>query len=296
MIIKRYSAFLLALAVSVFSMSAQTASFLNVPDDAKDLGMGGVSFVRDAECVLDDTSLTADVSYFRWSPKGVGSNLIDVDVNYSFGRIGVFGEVRMNGYASYPMFDGSGNGTGEYKPNEMMAGVGAAYAITDGLAVSVLAKYVGSKLAPEANANAFCADVNLVYRHDALTAGLLAANLGSGLNYGSSKVALPMMVKAGAAYDLGFGDDFDLQLGLDAGYMAQSGHNAVVASAGADLKMFDIASVRAGYHFSSNTAFDPSYISAGLGVDVSVISISAAYLFGPSPMSGTLCAAIGVRF
>lgn len=294
--IKRYSALLLALAVSVFSMSAQTASFLNVPDDARDLGMGGVSFIRDAECVIDETSLTADVSYFRWSPKGVGTNIIDADVNYSFGKIGIFGEARMNGYASYPMFDGSGNGTGEYKPNELMAGIGAAYAITDGLAVSVLAKYVGSNLAPEAKANAFCADINLLYRHNALTAGLLAANLGSSLNFGTAKVALPMLVKAGAAYDFGFGDDFALQLGLDAGYMTQSGHNAVVASAGADLKMFDIASVRAGYHFSSNTAFDPSYISAGLGVDVSVISISAAYLFAPSPMSGTLCAAVGVRF
>ncbi len=287
---------LLALAVSVFSMSAQTASFLNVPDDAKDLGMGGVSFVRDAECVLDETSLTADVSYFRWSPKGVGTNIIDADVNYSFGKVGIFGEARMNGYASYPMFDGSGNGTGEYKPKELMAGIGAAYAITDGLAVSVLAKYVGSSLAPEAKATAFCADVNLLYRHNDLTVGLLAANLGSALNFGTAKVALPMSVKAGAAYDFGFGDDFDLQLGLDAGYMSQSGHNAVVVSAGADLKMFDIASVRAGYHFSSDTAFDPSYVSAGLGVDVSVISISAAYLFGPSPMSGTLCAAIGVRF
>ena len=184
----------------------------------------------------------------------------------------------------------------EYKPNEMMAGIGAAYAITDGLAVSVLAKYVGSSLAPEAKANAFCADVNLLYRNKDLTVGLLAANLGSSLDFGTAKVALPMAVKAGAAYDLGLGENFDLQLGLDAGYMAQSGHNAVVASAGADFKMFDIASVRAGYHFSSNNAFDPSYISAGLGVDVSVISISAAYLFGPSPMSGTLCAAIGVRF
>lgn len=296
MIIKRYSAFLLTLVVSAFSMSAQTASFLNVPDDAKDLGMGGVSFVRDAECVLDETSLNADFSYFRWSPKGVGTNLIDVDINYSFGKIGIFGEARMNGYASYPMFDGMGNGTGEYKPNEMMAGIGAAYAITDGLAVSVLAKYVGSSLAPEAKANAFCADVNLLYRNKDLTVGLLAANLGSSLDFGTAKVALPMAVKAGAAYDLGLGENFGLQLGLDAGYMAQSGHNAVVASAGADLKMFDIASVRAGYHFSSNNAFDPSYISAGLGVDVSVISISAAYLFGPSPMSGTLCAAIGVRF
>lgn len=296
MIIKRYSALLLTLVVSAFSMSAQTASFLNVPDDAKDLGMGGVSFVRDAECVLDEASLNADLSYFRWSPKGVGTNLIDVDINYSFGKIGIFGEARMNGYASYPMFDGMGNGTGEYKPNEMMAGIGAAYAITDGLAVSVLAKYVGSSLAPEAKANAFCADVNLLYRNKDLTVGLLAANLGSSLDFGTAKVALPMAVKAGAAYDLGLGENFDLQFGLDAGYMAQSGHNAVVASAGADFKMFDIASVRAGYHFSSNNAFDPSYISAGLGVDVSVISISAAYLFGPSPMSGTLCAAIGVRF
>ena len=105
-----------------------------------------------------------------------------------------------------------------------------------------------------------------------------------------------MLVKAGAQNNFNFGEKLDLLVGLDAGYMTQNGHNAVTVSAGADLKMFDIASLRAGYHFSSNAAFDPSYISAGLGVDVSVVSISAAYLFGPSQVAGTLCSAIGVIF
>lgn len=292
----RYTVLLLAFVVSAFSLKAQTASFLNIPDDAKGLAMGGVNFVRDAECVLEETSVKADVSYFRWTPQGVGTNMIDADFGYSLGRLGFFVKGRVNAYDPYPMSDAAGTDLGLYKPNELMAGLGAAYEVTSGLAVSVLAKYVGSNIAPEAKAAAFCADVNVLYRNKGLTAGLLAANLGSALNFGTSKVALPMLVKAGAQNEFNFGEKMDLLVGLDAGYMTQNGHNAVTVSAGADLKMFDIASVRAGYHFSSNAAFDPSYISAGLGVDVSVISISATYLFGPSPISGTLCAALGVRF
>ena len=292
----RYTVVLLAFVVSAISLKAQTASFLNVPDDARGLAMGGTDFVRNAESVLDDTVFKADVSYYRWTPEAVGTNMIDADITYNLGKLGFFVKGRTNVYDPYPMMDGAGADLGLYSPNELMAGLGAAYEVASGLAVSVLAKYVGSNLAPEVKATAFCADVNVLYRKKDLTVGLLAANLGSSLNFGGSKVALPMLVKAGAQNNFNFGEKLDLLVGLDAGYMTQNGHNAVTVSAGADLKMFDIASVRAGYHFSSNAAFDPSYISAGLGVDVSVVSISAAYLFGPSQVAGTLCAAIGVRF
>lgn len=287
---------LFASVLSVLTLNAQTASFLNVPENAREVAMGGLTAVGDAADVLDDDSMAAAVSYFRWSPKGTASNDINAEIGYDFGKLAVMAEAKISGTGAYPLFDDFGAPLGEYKPGDHMVGLGASYAITPKIAVSLMAKYVGSDLAPEAKATAFCADVNLVFRHKDLSVGVLAANLGTKLNYGVSSVPLPMLLKAGVQNEFHFGEKMGLLLGADAGFVSQGNYNAVTASAGLDFKMFDMLSVMAGYHFSSNREFESSYISAGLGVDVSVISISAAYLVGPAPMSGTLCATLGVRF
>ena len=123
-----------------------------------------------------------------------------------------------------------------------------------------------------------------------------AANIGTKLNYSSSSAPLPMLIKAGVQNDFAFGEKFGLQIGLGAGYLAQSPNKAVVVDAGADFRMFDMFSLRAGYHYSTDVKAAPSYMSAGLGFDISMISLSAAYLIASGPVSGTLCATIGVRF
>lgn len=293
---KRFLILCVMSAIPFLSMNAQTASFLNLPDDARDMATGGIKAVGDAARAIDTTVVDASVSYFSWSPKGVGSNIIDADVSYRFNKIAILAQARFNTYGSYPMSDASGVVTGSYKPLEQSIGLGAAYSITDGLAVSVLAKYVGSGLAPEAKASAFCADVNVVYAVKSLKVGLLAANLGTKLNYSSSSAPLPMLIKAGVQNDFAFGEKFGLQIGLGAGYLAQSPNKAVVVDAGADFRMFDMFSLRAGYHYSTDVKAAPSYMSAGLGFDISMISLSAAYLIASGPVSGTLCATIGVRF
>lgn len=294
--IERYLALLAAAAITAFSANAQTASFLNVPQDAKELAMGGVNAAEDAGFVLEDATMDASVSYFRWNPKGAGSNLINVDLGYKLGNLAILAEAKVNGYGSYPVYDGTGASSGEYTPNEFMAGIGAAYSITPELAVSLMAKYVGSNIAQEAKGTAFCADLNVAYKLNDLTLGLLAANIGSKMNYKTVSAPLPMLIKLGARNDFRFGENFILDAGVDAGYMTQGSYGSVLASAGADLKMFDMVSVRAGYHFSSNAALAPSYVSAGLGFDFSIVSISAAYLFGSPTLSGTLSATLGIKF
>lgn len=294
--IERYLALLAVSAITALSANAQTASFLNVPQDAKELAMGGVNASNDAAFVFEETSMKVSASYFRWSPKGVGSNLMNVDLGYRLGKLAVLAETQANAYGSYPIYDATGASNGEYKPNELMLGIGAAYSVTPELAVYLMGKYVGSNLAPEAKGAAFCADLNIAYKLNDLTLGLLAANIGSKMNYKTASAPLPMLIKLGARNDFRFGDNLLLDAGLDVGYMTQASYGSVVASAGADLKMYDMVSVRAGYHFSSNAAFAPSYISAGLGFDFSVVSISAAYLFGSPSMAGTLSATLGFRF
>ncbi len=285
-----------ALALPCLNIYAQSAAVLNVPENAEYLAEGGVTAVGDAVAVLEEDVVDAFVSYYRWSPKGVGSNIINADVSCRFNKVAVLAEFARSGNGSYILYDEAGNEQGTYKPADLVVGLGAAYAILPDLSVSLMAKYVSSNLAPEAKGSAFGVDVNAVYRFRTLKVGLLVSNIGSAISFPEAKVQLPMLIKAGAKNDFHFGEKLQLEVGLDAGYLSQYKQNSVVVSAGADLKMFRMLSVRAGYHYSSNAMLEPSYVSAGLGLDVSVISLSAACLFGSPSMSGTLCATLGVRF
>lgn len=292
----RYLTSFIALVVSAISMNAQSVSFLNAAENSRELAMGGMNVAGDAAIVLEDNAFNASASYYRWSPKGVGTNIGSAEVGYRLGKAGIFAECRGNGYDPYPAYDGNGLATGSYRPGELSLGLGAAWAITPKLAASVLAKYVGSKLAPEAKASAFCADLNLIYRHRNLTAGLQAANIGSRLNYSTVKTPLPMMIKLGVQNDFNLGDRFRLLAGIDAGYISQGQFSTFTVSAGADLKMFDIISVMAGYRFSTDRSFEPSYLSAGLGAEISVVSIAAAYLISPAPVGNTFALSLGFSF
>lgn len=284
----RYLTILAVITVTAISANAQRGSFLNVPQNTKELAMGSTNAGGDAEVVLDDSKVTFDASYISWSPKGVGSSIINGDFGFRIGKLAILAQGGVNSYRPYPTIDGTGNSTGEYSPSEFVAGIGAAYSIIPGLGVSLMAKYVGANLAPEAGSSAICADINAAYKLKSLTIGLTGANIGSG--------TLPMLLEAGARNTFDFGKTLKLCVGLDAGFLSQGQHNAVVASAGIDLKIIDIISVMAGYHFSSNSSFEPSYASAGLGIDIAMVRISAAYLTGNPYIGNTIGFTVGCAF
>lgn len=293
----RYIAAVMAVALPCLSLSAQTASFLNVPENAKEMAMGGLNVTGDASCVLDEKVMDASVSYYKWAPGALANNIINVDLSYRLGKVGILAEARTNGYPGFAIYDTNGAETGNFKPSEFVAGLGAAYAVTEDLSMSLMAKFVSSKLTPEAGAGAFCADFNALYRIKGLTLGLQASNLGTKLKYSeSSAAALPMLVKLGAENEFVFSDKLGLTAGVEAGCMAQAGQNSIVASVGVDFKILDMISVMAGYHFSSNAKLAPSYASAGLGFGIKGISISAAYLISSAPIGNTLGVSLGYSF
>ena len=284
----RYIISVAFLVAATFSMKAQTGTFLNVPSSARELAVGGVNAGADAESVLDEQIIAADISYKMWSPAGVGTNMINADVAYRLGKLAILADCGVNTYDPYFIYDGSGIETGTYTPNEFAFAVGAAYKVIPGLGISVMAKYVGTDLAPEAKKATICSDVNAAYQFGSLSVGV------SGNNVGSS--ALPMLVEAGARKIFGFGKALKFQAGADIGFLTQGKNRAVTASAGIDIKIIDMISVMAGYHFSSNTAFEPSYVSAGLGVDIAMIKISAAYLTGNPYIGNTIGFTLGCAF
>jgi hypothetical protein len=273
---------------SAFYAQAQTGSFLNVPKNTREIAMGGVNAGSDAESVLNEETIMADASYLIWSPGGVGTNLITAELGYRLGKLAILAEGGANLYKPYPAFDEYGNSSGEYSPKETVFGIGAAYCIMPGFGISVMAKYAGAQLSPTAKSAAFCADVNIAYHLKSLTLGVSGSNIGSG--------SLPIFLEAGARNTFCLGKTLKLEAGLEAGYITQGQHNAVIASAGVNLKIKELISIMAGYHFSTNTTFEPSYASAGIGIDISMIKISAAYLTGNPYIGNTIGFTVGCAF
>ena len=60
---------MMVLAAFAFPSKAQTGAFLNIPQNARELAMGGVNAGSDAETVFVDDKIMADISYKMWSPK-----------------------------------------------------------------------------------------------------------------------------------------------------------------------------------------------------------------------------------
>lgn len=291
-----YLTILLAIVLPVFSLDAQTGSFLTGPQDAEAMAMGGLNAVGDAESAISVNKVDTDVSYLMWAPGGISSNIINAGISYRFGQFAVIGQGRTCAHGTYELYDENGAPAGSHAPNEFMAGLGAAYSITSDLAVSVLAKYVGSDLAPDAKGSGFCADINFIYRYKDLTLGALVSNIGSKIKYPTTTAAMPLLMKLGARYGLHFGDKSDLQMGVDAGYLSQGGHNSVLISAGGCFRALGFLSVMAGYHFSTEATLEPSYASAGLGVDISMFTLSAAYLISSTPVGNSLGITLGCTF
>lgn len=273
-------------------VSAQTVPFLNLGYNAEQMAMGSTYATANGAAVFSENSI-AEISYFNWQPKASNSTMVGLNAAVKAGsRIAVLVDGKFNAFPEIQGFDSFGNPSGTIKSGQMYAAVGAAYAITESIGAFAKAKFVSDKLTDDAKAAAVCADLGFNYHIEGLDMALAVSNIGSKLNYGVSSYSLPMMVKAGAVKTIDAGEKCAVKLAADAGYILSA--KSLSAGIGAELKLVDMIDIRAGYHVG--TEAEPSYASVGLGVDVSSLKFSAAYLIGPEETGNTIAATLGFAF
>ena len=271
---------------------AQTVPFLNLGYNAEQMAMGSTYATANGAAAFSENS-TADISYFNWQPKASNSTMVGFDAAVKAGsRIAVLIDGKFNALPEIQGFDSFGNPAGAIKSSQMYAAAGAAYAITENVAAFAKAKFVSDNLTDDAKAGAVCADLGFNYRIEGLDLALIVSNIGSKLNYGISSYSLPMLVKAGAVKTIDAGEKCAVKFAADAGYILSA--KSLSAGIGAELKLIDMIDIRAGYHLG--TEAEPSFASVGLGVDVSALKFSAAYLIGPKEAGNTIAATLGFAF
>lgn len=256
------------------------------------MALGATNATFNGAAVFMDKS-TADLSYFIWQPEASNSSLFGLNAAVKAGeRIAVLVDGKFNSLPETQGYDSTGNPTGAIKSSQMYAALGAAYAITDNISAFLKAKLVSDKLTDAVKAGAVCADLGVNYHKEGLDVALTASNIGSKLNYGDVSYSLPMLVKAGAVKKFQASEQCAVKVCADAGYILDA--KSLSAGIGAEVTLIDMFDIRAGYHIG--TGVEPGFTSVGLGVDVSVLRFSAAFLFGSKEVGNTIAATVGFAF
>lgn len=278
-----------------FSLSGQSLGFLAIHPDAATAGMAGTSVGQQANAYAPDNNMAAaalstgrmdlGAGYTMWMP-GISKNGILTASGYFklTDRLALGADWKNFSSPSYAITSPEGRSTTEFTPKEFSIGLGASFRIVDGLAAGLHVKMASSSLAKDAKGSAFGADISLKYEKDALQAGLSADNIGGKVKYGNSAYPMPLCIRGGAAYTFS---------GLTAAVEADYLDGGVMAGAGLQYSIKDIAFVRAGYHYGKAI---PSYASLGLGLQFAGIHADFFYLLASETLKNTLGFGLGYRF
>ncbi|MBR5736399.1 MAG: PorV/PorQ family protein [Bacteroidales bacterium] len=287
-----------ALMLASLAASAQSASFVNLADNARRMALGGADAAYSVSKILDDSFKgSADATYVMWQPQALGNNIVMLDGYFKVAdKFALSAGGKFNMYKPYESVNQQGNPAGSFTPSEMMGFLGFHYGVNDNLALVADIKFVSSKLAAKYAGQAIGADLGLAYDIDGLMLAFTARNVGTKITYSTSVQSnLPMTVLLGAEKSIDMGDNA-LDFAVDAGYMPL--HSCMVAKAGAEFSIQRIFDIRAGFHFGSNKAVEPSYATVGIGANVNVVRLGFAYFIagGDSPLKNTLAFSVGAQF
>ena len=302
--IKHIAAFFVAVGFSSLIVSAQTLPSLMLNQDpvAVSKGMSGVASDAGAFALqnnvaaiaLSENSLDAQAGFALWQPSYAKLMTFGGAATYRFGKLGLGLDFKKLNMPSYSSVSGSGADIrdSEFTPGEMNLSAGASYAFIDCLSAGLTLRFADSRLAEEAKAAVFGADVAVYFKKHGISAGLSVNNIGSKVKYSNTSYSQPMMAKLGAGYDLSLGSSA-LAFAAEADVIFAGG---VMAGLGCEYSFKDIVYARAGYHYGNSVNVIPSYASAGLGFKIFGAQLNVAYLFGSAVLSNSMNVSVGYSF
>lgn len=243
---------------------------------------------------LSDRTLDAQVGFGLWQPSYADMKSYGAAGIFRLGKLGMALDFKMLQMPTYGSVSGNGSELrdSEFTPGEMNLAAGVSYAVMDYLSAGVSLRYADSKLAHEASAGVFGADVAVYFRKNGISAGLSVNNLGTKVKYSETSYPQPMMAKFGAGYDLALGSSA-LAFTAEADLLFAGGF---MAGAGCEYSFRDMVFARAGYHYGDSVNALASYASAGVGLKFFGAQLNLAYLFASTVFANSMCVSLGYTF
>ncbi len=278
--------------------AAQTLPSLLVNSDPKAMGAAGMSLLGSdafslqgyaASAALMDATAAAGVSYGIWQPAAASDKVLGASAAVKLaGKFSIALDYKNFMQPEYELMSPNGSSnrvTPVFKPGESSYALGLGFAFVPGLSAAVTVRSTGSKLSPDAKASAFGVDVSAMFSKDKLKAALA----GGQVKYGEKAYAQPMLVKAGAAFNIVEG----LKTGAEFSYLFEGVFNA---AAGVEYSYKGIVAARAGYHFGDKAKGVPSFVSLGLGAGFKGVQLNAAYLLASETLAGSMLFGLSYAF
>jgi len=238
----------------------------------------------------------AAVSYTRWMPSADGDPISHFGGALSghFGSLAVGAGLRYLPGTAYDIRNEIGVKTGSFTPSDLEACLSAGYAILDGLSVGATFRFLKSSVAEGEDYSSFAGDVAALYRFGAFTASAGLSNLGTSVEDSlGNRFDIPTSATAGFCGDFTFAEVHAVKACVDAGYFFSGAFSAAV---GAQYSYNRLVFLRAGYHFGTNDAPLPSFLSLGAGVEYQGIGLNLAYLVIGEDIAGSLSVGLSYRF
>ena len=275
----------LILSIAAPASFAQSGSALLIPSDARALSMGGVSLRPTAD------KLDVKAYYGSWAPKTAANTVVGGEVFFRASeRFALSVEGRTFLDKPYEISSAQGMVKGEFRPSDLIVGLGASYAVTDFLSIDLKARMLSSSIGEKAKGNAFCGDLRVGYEQEKFSVGLSGRNLGSKLSYdGKNAYALPML----AALDGSVRPVDGLTIAAEADYLFSG---ALMAGLGVEYTIAEIVSLRGGFHYGDAAKAIPTYASLGLGVQFAGVHLDAAFLLASKTLGNSLMVGLGYSF
>lgn len=318
-----------ALLLGATAVSAQ--EFLTVNPDVRTAGMADASVATSGEAysifnnaaasLFDYNRFQIGFSYTPWMHDvKSGTNMYSLGGFYSFNDkhslafgTRIFNEAKIESLANvsalgYPFIpkDDNNEPIADFKavhPLSISADVAYAYMINKYVGVSVTARYIRSSFGDLFTNSAVGFDVaaysqiplNNMLDGAWVSAGLKLSDMGFSL--GDGNYDLPMRASVGAAIFAPVSDSHSLQGTVDIGYrFAPSTTKSFGASIGAEYTLFQLLSLRAGYHMADKKGYN--FGTVGAGIRFMHLQVDFSYLFAAEncPWRNTWRLGVGLNF
>ncbi len=295
-------------ALNISAKDTEALPFIRIVRDPASgaMGFAGVassssiaysSFSNPAMIPFFDKTGDIAFSYQNWAPDGVKSSNFNLGAGFKLfdGRLGFgFGGAFQNG-EKYDTFNEAGVMTGSYTPNDMQINLGASSLITKELSFGINLRYAKQSLSHDnASYETVATDMFLAYRLNEFnfTAGL--SSLGSSVKSASDEdFTIPTSATLGAEWHRTLTKEHGIKAVADFDYFFSG---SVTAGLGAQYSWKDMIFIRTGYHFGSDKAVLPSFLTLGGGIKHKRIRLDAAWLTGNDAIKNSLSLGLGIMF
>lgn len=290
-------------AGGITTTQAQSAAFLNTVSDARLVALGNTGVAsfetafatqyNSAGMLFSTAESRIALSYMNLQPDYQKSSWFNAGGFYKISpKAGIGAGLRYLSGEAVRQTDGYGNNLGSITPKEYAIDLGMAYGVTKDLSVGVTLRFIGSDIGEKGTA--FAADLTAMYRKERWSAGAGISNLGSKIDYGNGKYALPARLKAGASFRVIRTDRHTLCGNGEIAYqLMPADFTGLTAGLGAGYSFKQMLSLRAGYQWGEEEKTGPGFATVGGGVAWRMLNMDVAYLIAENAFKNSWFLSLG---